>query len=324
MAIATTNAASAASDSAHSPISLDDAMGIDFDEPKATEEDEDRTQSETGDDEAGDTADEADEATDDDPESEPGEATEEEAEPANDDPDAELVTLTGGDQIPLGELKRGYLRERDYRHKTQDIANTRRSLQEMSARVEGAAEQVAKFLAEQLPTEPPRALAIQHPAEYTRQRAIYDDALAGISRVLSMANDPKAIGGEISKAATVETLEAENTKLLEAFPTLKKPEAREKFFADAFKAGKDLGFSDEEMRGFTDHRYFKVMHYALRGLEAERARKTALQKVANAPAVPPRGKPAGSATNTQARANKDAMKRLNRTGSIRDAMQIDF
>ncbi|WP_234835258.1 hypothetical protein [Sinorhizobium meliloti] len=77
------------------------------------------------------------------------------------------------------------------------------------------------------------------------------------------------------------------------------------------------------MQGFTDHRYFKVMHYAMLGLQAEQAKSKALTKVANAPPATAKAKPNGP-VNPQARKNQDAMKRLSKTGSIKDAMSIDF
>ncbi|OWK26290.1 hypothetical protein AJ87_02905 [Rhizobium yanglingense] len=77
------------------------------------------------------------------------------------------------------------------------------------------------------------------------------------------------------------------------------------------------------MQGFTDHRYFKVMHYAMLGLQAEQAKNKAMTKVANAPPATAKPKPNG-AVNPQARKSQDAMKRLSKTGSIKDAMSIDF
>lgn len=52
--------------------------------------------------------------------------------------DESLVTLKGGEQVPFTELKLGYMRERDYRIKTQDISNKGRTLHEMSERVKAS------------------------------------------------------------------------------------------------------------------------------------------------------------------------------------------
>ncbi|MCM5689510.1 hypothetical protein M8037_11985 [Sinorhizobium meliloti] len=307
------------SENARPSLSLDDAANLNFAEPEEAneqEEEEQQSASETGEttedgQETDKTAAEGDE---------PAESEQDEA--ANEAEDI-VVTLKGGEQVPLEELKLGYMRDRDYRHKTMDLGKRSSSLEAMSTRVASTANAIAEFLIQQLPQEPSRAMAIQNPNEYTRAKAVYDSALEQVQRLIDMSAEPKNVAGELNNAVTEETLAAENAKLLEAFPHLVRDDAREKFFSDAFKVGEDLGFSPDEMQGFTDHRYFKVMHYAMLGLQAEQARGKALNKVNNAPPATPKAKPNG-AVNPQARKNQDAMKRLSKTGSIKDAMSIDF
>ncbi|MDW9814937.1 hypothetical protein GOB25_07620 [Sinorhizobium meliloti] len=307
------------SDSGRPALSFDDAVNLDFAESSETNgEEEEEQQSTNATDEANEDGQETDEpATEGDESNEPGEGDE-----TNEAQDT-IITLKGGEQVPLEELKQGYLRESDYRRKTQELGNKRGTLEAMTTRVASTATAIAEFLIQQLPPEPSRALAIQNPNEYTRQKAVYDSSLEQVQRLIDMSAEPKKVGDELTTAATEETLAAENTKLLEAFPHLVKDDAREKFFADAFKVGQDLGFSQDEMQGFTDHRYFKVMHYAMLGLQAEQAKNKAMKKVANAPPAAVKAKPNGP-MNQKARQNQDAMKRLAKTGSIKDAMSIDF
>ncbi|PDT82927.1 hypothetical protein [Sinorhizobium sp. BJ1] len=308
------------SDSGRPALTFDDAVNLDFAESSETNEPEEEEQQSTN---ATDEASEDGQETDD-PAAEGDESNEpeEEGDETNEATDT-IITLQGGEQVPLEELKKGYLRESDYRRKTQDLGNKRGNLEAMTSRVANTANAIAEFLIQQLPQEPSRALAIQNPTEYTRQKAIYDSGLEQVQRLIDMSAEPKNVAGELKSAATEETLAAENAKLLEAFPHLAKDDAREKFFSDAFKVGEDLGFSQDEMQGFTDHRYFKVMHYAMLGLRAEQAKSKALNKVANAPPAAVKAKPNGP-VNPQARKNQDAMKRLSKTGSIRDAMSVDF
>lgn len=271
-----------------------------------------------------DAADETGQETD-----EPAETDVDENDEAGDEPtdvndlDEQIVTLKGGEQVPVKELRSGYMRERDYRLKTQDVANRGRALEDMSNRVATTAHQIAQFLASNLPEEPSPNLAISDPAEYTRQKAMFDVAMGNVNKILQMSGQPKQVVQQLTEAQRNELLFAENAKLTEAFPEIAKPEGREKFFQKAFETGRNLGFTDDEMKQFMDHRYLKVIHYANLGLAAEQAKKTALQKVNNAPAAVPRGKPQGQ-NAAQVRKNQDAMKRLGKTGSIRDAMAIDF
>lgn len=236
--------------------------------------------------------------------------------------DETVVTLKGGEQVPVKELKLGYMRDRDYRVKTQDVANKSKSLDTLSTRVADTAQAIAHFLANQLPPEPPMALAIQNPNEYTRQKAMYDSAMMQVSNVLGMAGEAKQAGMEMTKQQRDELLQQEDAMLTEAFPEVAEREGREVFFDNAFSTARELGFSDAELQGVTDHRMFKLAHYARLGMQAERDKAKALKKVSNAPAPVPRGKAQGQ--NTNARKNREAMQRLAKSGSIHDAMMIDF
>jgi len=246
-----------------------------------------------------------------------------EAEPKEKE-DAVVITLKGGEQVPLEELKLGYMRERDYRQKTMETGNQRRTLDEMTARVTRTVDAFASHLAGMLPDEPQPALAISNPNEYVRQKAMYDSALAQVNRIIEMANEPKDVAKKLTEQQEEELLSSEDAKLAEAFPqTRKSPEERKKFFDEAFKTAVDLGFTEQELKGNIDHRYFKLAYWAKKGLEAEKAKTKAMTKVNNAPPAVANGKSKGPASQT-VRSNQDAMKKLSRTGSIRDAMAIDF
>jgi hypothetical protein len=66
---------------------------------------------------------------------------------------------------------------------------------------------------------------------------------------------------------------------------------------------------------------FKLAHYAKLGMAAEKAAAKAKTKVANVPPMVTNKRQPG---NGKARANQDAMKRLDQTGSIEAAMAVDF
>jgi hypothetical protein len=274
---------------------------------------------------------ETDEAVEDGQESDdPEQQTEDDPEAEGDEPDAEdpadavVVTLKGGEQVSLEELKLGYMKDRDYRHKTQETANKSKSLDEMTARVVRTVDAIAAHLAGMMPEEPQPTLAIQNPNEYTRQKAIYDSAMAQVNAIINLANEPKQVAGKLTKEQEDELVALNDAKLAEAFPqTRKSAEERRKFFDQTFQTARDLGFTDEELKGQIDHRYFKLAYYARLGLQAQQAKGKALAKVAQAPPAVAIGKAKGAAAQ-QSRANQDAMKKLSKTGSIKDAMSIDF
>lgn len=295
---------------------------LDSDEEEQNNQAEGETGIESETDEAVEDGQESDDTQEQQPDDEP-EADGEEPE-AKEADDAVVVTLKGGEQVPLEELKLGYMRDRDYRHKTQETANKGKSLDEMTARVVRTVDAIAAHLAGMLPEEPQPTLAIQNPNEYTRQKAIYDSAMAQVNAIIRLANDPKDVAAKRSKEEEDALLAANDEALAKSFPqTRKSAEERKKFFDQAFETARDLGFTDEELRGQIDHRYFKLAYYARLGLQAEQAKSKALAKVASAPPAVAVGKAKGAAAQ-QARANQEAMKKLSKTGSIKDAMSIDF
>lgn len=251
---------------------------------------------------------------------EPAEDESEEPKPVDDDV---TVTLKGGEQVKLGELKQGYMRDRDYRHKTSELGQKRRDLDELSSRIDQTVNAFADFLASQLPEEPSPHLAVSDPTKYTQQKAMYDAAMGQVQKIIEMGQQPKEVKGKLTEQQRRDSLAEENAKLAERFPQTTDPKTRQQFFESAFNVARELGYSDDEMKGVSDHRIFALAHYAKLGVEAEKAKGKARTKVEKAPPVTPQKKQ-HSKNAAAIKRNLEAKKRLNRTGSIHDAMLIDF
>jgi pyruvate/2-oxoglutarate dehydrogenase complex dihydrolipoamide acyltransferase (E2) component len=175
-----------------------------------------------------------------------------------------------------------------------------------------------------MPPEPNPSLAMQDPGRYVQERAVYEAAAIRVNQLLAQANEPKQVVQQLTQQQTNETLAREDAELRKHFPETATPEGRDKFFEAAFETGRQLGFSEEEMQGVGDHRTLRAIHYAKLGLAAEQAKKKAMQKVTAAPA-PTTPKPKAQGPNVQqVRKNQDAMQRLGKTGSMKDALSIDF
>lgn len=322
MTTATANLPSGGSDSATAPTDIDSPEALDFWEPDEQSDANPETGTEQGNEADSETA-EADsqeaETPDETAEDEDGEA---EATPEV-DPDAVFVTLQGGEQVPVSELKLGYMRDRDYRHKTTEVANRGRELSSMTERVTQSVEALAGFLERQIPPPPDLSLLHTNPTLYVQQKAFHEQARDQLFAVLEQANVTRDVGRQLTDQQRTEILQSENAKLIETFPQTRTPEGRQKFFETAAKAARELGYSPEDIKNAQDHRIFALAHYAAIGMKAEAARKTVAKKVENVPPVVP-GKKAQQAGAATVRANKDAMSRLSRTGSINDAMSIDF
>lgn len=233
-----------------------------------------------------------------------------------------LVTLNSGEQVELDELKSGFMRDKDYRQKTMSLADRTREIEATAERVNATIEAFSQYLASQLPEKPSPALAYTDPTAYTQQQAAYDASLNQVETILKMGQQSKDAHAELTQTEFENLIKQENAALVEKMPALADPAKRQEFNQNAFETARHFGFSVEDLNRTTDHRLLMLGHYAKLGLEAEKAKATSKMKAEKAaPATPAkkRSKPADDGA-----AQKAAIARLKKTGSIHDAMLIDF
>lgn len=248
------------------------------------------------------------------------EATEEVAEETEAEIPAATVVLKDGTKVTHDELVKGYYRQADYTRDKQALSNEKRTLAENASRIEGITNAFVDHLASMLPPEPDTALALRDPNAYTRQKVVYEAALAQIQKLAELGTEPKQIKDGLAQQDTQALVADENRKLSERFPEVATPEGREKFFTSAADAAQEAGFSMEDLNGVKDHRLFTLAYWANEGMKAAKARETAKAKVANVPPATLR-KPGQTGQPVQ---NADAMRKLARSGSIRDALKVDW
>lgn len=270
-------------------------------------EDEEQAETDTEEQpEVTDEAQEADEQADEEPDKEPSE---------------ELVTLADGTQVEKSELVNGYQRQADYTRKMQDVSNRRNEVAQQAERIERITQTFVDHLSSMVPPEPDAALAYSDPAKYQAQKAQYDASIAQVQRLVQMADEPKEVGQQLSQEDHQRKVQEETRKLQEALPETATREGQKAFWEATLETANELGFSQQELAGVTDHRVFLMAHWARKGIAADKAAKTAKAKVEKAPPATPRkpGQPARKANR-----NAEAMRKLSRSGSMRDALAIDF
>ncbi len=238
-------------------------------------------------------------------------------------PDDAMVTLENGEKVRFGDLRKAPMLEKDYRHKTMELGNQRRELETVSTRITGAIEAFTNFLAQQLPEEPSPALAIQNPGEYVQKKAVYDASLARIQGLIELGTQTKGADQELSDADLRTRQMEANDRLLAADPTLRDPKKREAFNKKSWEVARFIGFEPDELSRNTDHRLLVLGDLAYDGMKAREAKATLAKKVQNVPPAAPvnRAKQTG---NPQFLRNKEGMRKLEKSGSIHDAMSIDF
>ena len=324
-----------ASNYAETGLSLEQASALDFDDTldgadPANPDDEE--QSEVEDDQADPNDPDDDESDEDDSEDEDPDDKDDDGQPRPrvlEPTDLEaLVTLPDGTQSTVKELVDGNLRERDYRMKTAEVGEARRSVIARSNQVEGVFEALVEHLAQHLPDEPDRSLLFsQDPnvvASYHQAKAMHEAAMEQLASITQMSQQAKQSKEHLTAEQRAEKYKAENAALVAYMPELADPKKREDCNAKARAAAKHLGFNDQEINGNTDSRFYLLSHFAFKGLEAESRQKNASKKVQNVPPVKNLERRAQKPSEQKFRRQKERVARLVKSGSINDAMLVDI
>lgn len=230
----------------------------------------------------------------------------------------QVVKLADGTEVPVADLKAGYLRQNDYTRKTQELANERKAVSSDVDRMQRITTAFVDHLTALIPSAPPASLALTDPNKFVAQKAQHEAAMAQVQQLIELGNAPKEISASMSEADQQRQLQEANTRLAEMFPETSGGKTREAFFNGVQSAASDLGFSNAELSAIRDPRVFALAHWAAKGMAAEKARATAKAKVAAAPPATPR-KPGQGAG--QGKGNAEASARFNRTRSVSDAVK---
>ena len=231
-----------------------------------------------------------------------------------------VVTMLDGTKAPVSEVLKGYQRQADYTRKSQEVATQRKAVEANLQRIEGIQDAFITHLSSMVPQEPSPALALSNPNSYTAQKAQYEAAMAQVRTLIEMGQQPKQIRDAMTAETKADLIATENAALADRFPQVTTKQGREKFFTEAAEAATEMGFSMAELGQVTDHRMFAMAHFAKVGMAAITAKAAAQAKVATAAPVTPR-KPGQTMGQTR---NPDAMKKLSRSGSMRDALKVDW
>ena len=286
----------------------DDDTASEYDYFDPDEDTEEAVEQDAPDDEADATEGEADEA-------------EPDAAPVAYADESAVVKLADGTELPVAELLKDRMRQQDYTRKTQEVANERKAVQADVQRMQSITTAFVDHLSALVPDPPSPALAMTDPAKYVSQKAQHEAAMAQVQKLIEMGSVSKEVGAAMSGADNQRQIQEANQRLVEMFPEAASGAGRKAFFDGVQSAANDLGFTNDDLTAVRDPRVFALAHWAAKGMAAEKAKAAAKAKVAAAPPATPR-KPGQGAR--QANGNAEAMRKLARSGSLRDALAIDW
>lgn len=217
------------------------------------------------------------------------------------------VVRVDGKLLSLHELVNGYAANHDHDVVRSRLEDEARAVRQAAQAVVDSAWSLAEFLARNLPPQPDANLAMVDPASYTAQKADHDAARDGVNFILYEAHKTEVQTNQFSSQRHLDRIQNENTRLVEHFPECGYLEGRERFFDSIRDVAYACGFTEDELRQVVDHRLFRLAHLAVIGKQAKQERSKSRRK-----------------KHHRRRQHGSAMARLERSGSIEDALAVNF
>jgi hypothetical protein len=172
----------------------------------------------------------------------------------------------------------------------------------------------------QAPTPPSKELFDQDPIGYMEAKLTYDEAKAAHDQQLMQLQGMQQQQAQQSQAARQAYLAEQAEVLKQYIPEIADPEKGEKLKAGIMDAGIHYGFTPEEMAGVSDARYVRALNDARKYRQLVANRQKSQSKADGVRPVVKAG--AKKRPDGQAATRKKAQQRLQKTGSIDDALSL--
>lgn len=311
-----TNAPEEASEDAQEPVA-------EVEEIEATSEDDFDVE---------DAIEELSEADDEDDDDEEYDVDVSEIEEVEDEESYYTVKIDGEEKnVSADELVKSYQLEQAAQKRMQEAAEVRKVSEAEAQALAQQREQYAQALqslqaqldtAGEQPQEYWDNLYSEDPMEYMRQREAYRDRKEATEKVKAeQVRLQQEQQQELMQQQQV-TLAQQQEKLLEALPEWKDPEVAQKEKQEIVSyAQRTLGFSEQEVSNIADARGVLAIRKAYLYDQLMAQKPAAQKKVKKAPKVTKSGKPTTKAQGN-AKRNKQALERLNKTGSKDAAVDL--
>lgn len=247
-----------------------------------------------------------------------------------------LVKFDDGTELPLSEVKRGWLRQADYTRKTQEVASNRKALESERAQFMSEREAVAERLtplvnqARAILDNPAELAALNEmlqvdPGRYAVKMMERQARMAQLQQLefeqRNLRENAEREAQQRQQQEREQTANASREALISSIPAFKKD-----FKAEYQKLGEYVlaqGVPPEVWDNEVDHRVITLAWKAMQFDAAARkapATKEQLRK-APQPMRPGAARPPGHA---QARALSEATERAAKSGSIEDAIKLQM
>ena len=256
--------------------------------------------------------------------SEDPEAGQEETDEADEEGSAQTYTVrVDGEEVEvtIDELLSGYSRTQDYTRKTMALADQRKSLEGELEQIRQERAQLSQVL-EQIDVQDQEqepnwdALYQQDPQQWLIQREIWRERQER-KRALVEEKQRLLQAQEADKQRVIaQFVEQEQGKLTDALPQWRDEKVAKAEKAQVAEYAKKIGFSDQEIAQFYDHRAVTTLYKAMKFDELQSGKPKAAKKSA------PTAKAGAANTTPKARdAFRKSQQRLAKTGKVADAAE---
>jgi len=299
---------------------------IDTPQEEIIQEDYQKEATEDEDHDVADEPEESDDSQDEPEESDDSEDVDDSEEYDSHDEDILTVKVNGEEvEVTLEDLKRSYSGQKYIQQGMQQAAEQRKEVEAQYGQLQQAQQQLQQVLqaaqSGQLnltpPTPPSRELFEQDPIGFMDEKLRYEEDLQSFQQNQQMLKQTMEQQEQINQQALQQTVQREMEALTQVDPD----------FADPVKAGevkekmlnfaRNVGFSDEDIKGITDHRALLVLKKAALYDEMKANKPKALEKAKKArPYVKSGAKK--SQTSRSKKAAQAKADRMKQTGSVDD------
>ena len=237
------------------------------------------------------------------------------------------VKVDGKEQMwTLDQLKQSAAGQAAINKRFQEAAEARKQIEQANAALAQQQQQLVQLYQQaqqgglQAPTPPSRELFESDPIGYMESKLAYDEAKATYDQNLYQMQQVQKQTAQQQQQAHQSYLQEQAEILRQHIPEIADPEKGEKLKGDLMQVGMDYGFTAEEMAQVSDARYVRALNDARKYRALVAKRKDAQQKGEKARPVVRAG--AKKTPDGQAATRKKAQSRLQKTGSINDALGL--
>ena len=230
------------------------------------------------------------------------------------------------EQWTLDQLKQSAAGQAAINKRFQEAAEARKQIQQQATVLQQQQQQVAALYQQaqngglQAPTPPTRELFESDPIGYMEEKLKYDESKAQFDQNMFQLQNVQKQRMQAQQEAHQSYLAEQAQVLTQHIPEIADPKRGEAIKNALVDTGVSYGFTTEEMQAVTDARYVRALNDARKYRELVAKRKSTQSKGEKARPVVKAG--AKKRVDNNAVTRKKAQQRLQKTGSIEDALSL--